>query len=55
MADSFGQFTLWVNVSYVVAHHISPGQASKDGRFDEALYMESSLMQHPSQAMFDDV
>ena len=30
-----------------IAHHISPGRASKDGRFSEALYMEYALMQQP--------
>ena len=31
-----------------IAHHISPGRASKDGKFTEALYMEYALMQQPS-------
>ena len=31
-----------------VAHHISSEQASKDGRFEDALYMEYALMQQPN-------
>ena len=31
-----------------IAHHISPGQASKDGRLEEILYMKYALMQQPS-------
>ena len=31
-----------------VAHHISPGRASKDGRLEEILYIEYALMQQPS-------
>ena len=31
-----------------IAHHISPWQASKDGRFENALYMEYALMQQAS-------
>ena len=36
-----------------VAHHTSSGQAFKDGRFEEALYMEYALMQQPSHMLQD--
>ena len=31
-----------------VAHHISQGQATKDGRIDDASTMENTLMQQPN-------
>ena len=35
-----------------IAHHISPGQAFKDGWFTEASNMENALMQQPSHLCF---
>ena len=34
-------------------YHTSSGQASKDGRFEDALYMEYALMQQPSHMLQD--
>ena len=31
-----------------VARHMSPGQASKDGKLEETFNMENALMQQPS-------
>ena len=38
-----------------VAHHISPGQASKDDRFDEASNMENALLQQRSRICCKDI
>ena len=48
MTNSNGQFTGWCSVSNTLKsepiHHISPGRASKDGRFTQALYTCTWIM-----------
>ena len=34
------------------APHINPGQAFKDGKFEDAFNMENALMQQPSHILY---